>query len=110
MALTWANVTKIYRGPLSIVYAEATFDSSYAAGGETINASDVGLTTINTLIPTATQGYNVQWAATNATSGKLAIYASLTPDTNSAVAAPLDSSIGRAYSTVSVQCLVIGLG
>lgn len=108
MALSWANVTVMYRGAKTMVYGEVTFDSSYAAGGETVNATDVGLTTIDILVPAATRGYNVQYAKTNAAAGTLAIFASATPDTNSATAAPLDSAVARAYSTVSVSCFIIG--
>lgn len=108
MAITWANVTRMYRGPFSLVYAEATLDSSYAAGGETVTATDIGLTTIKALIPTATSGYDATYSKTNDASGKLAVYASLTPDTNSATSVPLDSSVGRDFSTLTISCLVIG--
>ncbi len=108
MALTLGGVTRLYRGPITIVYVEYTFDSGYAAGGETITATDIGLQSIKSLWPTVTAGYNVTYAKTNDQSGKLAIYASLTPDTNSATSAPLDSSVGRDYSLITVSCLVVG--
>lgn len=108
MALTYANTKTIYRGPRSIVYTEATFDSAYAAGGETINATDIGLVTIDALIPTNTSGYNFTYSKTNDASGKIAVYASSTPDTNSALAAPLDSQVGRDYSAITVTCIVFG--
>jgi hypothetical protein len=110
MALAWNNVSKIYRGPITLVYGEATFDSSYAAGGEAIVPADVGLTTIKALFPTATSGFNVTYARTSDVAGKIAIYASLTPDTNSAVSAPLDSSVARDYSTTVITCLILGNG
>lgn len=109
MALTPANVDLIYRGPRCIVYGDLVFDSSYAAGGETVTPDMFGLTEIHALWPCATAGYNVTYAKTTVTTGKLAIYASLTPDTNSAVSAPLDSAVGRAYSTVTISCVVIGV-
>lgn len=109
MALTWANFHTMYRGPRTQVYAEATFDSSYAAGGETVNASDIqGLSSILMLIPSANSGYNVTYSKTNDTSGKLALYASQTPDTNSAVAVPVDSAVARDYSNITVACLIVG--
>lgn len=108
MAITWGGVVRMYRGPFSLVYAEATLDNAYNAGGETVTATDIGLTTIKALIPTNTAGYNATYSRTNDTSGKLAIYASLTPDTNSATAVPLDASVGRDLSSVVITCLVVG--
>ncbi len=108
MAITWANVKTIYRGPISIVYAEATLDSGYAAGGEVITATDIGLQTIKAMIPTATAGYDATYSKTNDASGKLAVYASTNPSTNSAVAVPLDSSVGRDYSTTAFSCIFFG--
>lgn len=110
MALTWSNVNKFYRGPLTMAYADVLFDSSYAAGGEAIVPADCGFTTVLAIWPCATAGYNCTYSKTNDVSGKLAIYAASTPDTNSATAAPIDSSIGRAYSTVTISVIVVGLG
>lgn len=109
MALTPANVTILYRGPRTQVYGDLVFDSSYAAGGEAVTPAMFGLSEIHALWPVATAGYNVTYSKTTPTTGTLAIYASLTPDTNSAISAPLDSSVGRAYSTVTISCLVIGV-
>lgn len=109
MAITWSSITVMYKGPRTFVYADAVLDSSYAAGGEAIAPGDLGLSEIHALWPVATAGYNATYSKTSPTAGKLAIYAALTPDTNSALSAPLDSSVGRAYSTVTISCMVIGV-
>lgn len=108
MALSYASTDDVYRGKYRIVYTVATFDSSYASGGETINATDFGLSQILAVIPNATAGYNVQYTRTDDTSGTLKVFASFTPDTSSAVAAPIDSSIGRNLSAVTASLVVIG--
>ena len=108
MALSYANTAIQYRGPVVQLYTEATFDSSYASGGETVNASDFGLSQLLLVIPIAKDGYNVTYKKTNETSGVLRVFASQTPDTNSAVAAPLEASVARDYSTVTAYCLVLG--
>lgn len=108
MALAWANQSIFYRGPKTLVYAEATFDSSYASGGEPVVPADVGLSTIDVCIPTATSGYNITYSKTTPTAGLLRLWASFTPDTSSAVAVPLESSIGRSLTTVVASCVFIG--
>ncbi len=109
MALTWANQHVIYRGPRTLVYAEATFDSSYNAGGETVNAGDItGLSSIIGMAVLQNGGYDATYTRTNDTSGKLQIFASLTPDTNSAVSAPLEAAAARDYSTTAISCLFVG--
>ena len=108
MALSYASTDDVYRGKYRIIYSVATFDNSYNSGGETINATDFGLAQILAVIPNATAGYNVQYTRTNDTTGTLKIFASQTPDTNSAVAVPQDSSVGRDYSTVTAALVIIG--
>ena len=108
MALSYANEKFIYRGHYTIKYSEVTFDSSYASGGETVSASDFGFSQILAVIPTASAGYNVQYTKTDDGSGTLKVFASSNPSTNSATAVPLDSSIGRNYSSVSASLIVIG--
>ncbi len=108
MALTYANQKTIYRGSHTVIIVDATWDNSYAAGGEVINASDVGLVTINVVIPTATAGYNAVYSKTNDASGKLAIYPTINPSTNSATATPVDASAGRDLSTVVATLFIVG--
>lgn len=108
MALSYANVDDIYRGKYRIVYADATFDNSYASGGETINASDFGLAQILTIHAASKEGYNVRYVKTNDTTGSLKVFASFTPDTNSATAAPIDSAVARDYSTVTAALVIYG--
>lgn len=108
MALSYANEKIIYRGHYAIKYSEVTFDSSYASGGETVNASDFGFATLLAVIPTATAGYNVVYTKTNDGSGVLRVFASSTPSTNSATAAPLESSVARDLSAVVASLIVIG--
>ena len=108
MALTFAARDTLYRGPVTLIYVELTFDSSYAAGGETVNATDFGLTTILGVIPIITAGYDVTYKKTTAATGTFQMFASLTPDTNSAVSAPVESSAGRDLSALTIPCIVVG--
>lgn len=108
MALSYSNVDIIHRGKYQVLYADATFDSSYASGGETINASDFGLYRLLAVHPSSKEGYNVRYVKTNDTTGVLKVFASFTPDTSSAVAAPIDSSVGRDYSTVTAALIIYG--
>ena len=108
MALSYANTAVIYRGPIITLYTEATFDNSYASGGETVNASDFWFGQILAIVPVAKDGYNVTYKKTDDKTGVLRVFASQTPDTNSATAAPLEGSVARDYSTVVAACIVYG--
>ncbi len=109
MALTWANQHVIYRGPRTLVYAEATFDNSYDAGGETVHGGDIsGLTSIIGMTAMQSGGYDSTYTRTNDTSGKIQIFASLTPDTNSATSVPLESAAARDFSTTTISYLIVG--
>ena len=108
MALTYSNTDTVYRGKYQIIYTQATFDSSYASGGETVNATDFGLARILTVHAGSKEGYTVRYVKTDDTSGTLAVFASLTPDTNSATAAPLASSVGRNLSSVTADLIIYG--
>lgn len=109
MALSYGNTSTIYRGPVTLIYTEITFDSSYAAGGETVDGpKDFGLATILGIIPIITAGWDVTYKKTNTSSGTFQVFASLTPDTSSAVAAPLEASTGRDVSSIVVSCIVVG--
>lgn len=109
MALTYANNSVIYRGPVTLIYTEITFDSSYAAGGETVDGpKDFGLAQILGIIPIITAGWDVTYKKTDASSGTFQLFASLTPDTNSATSAPLEASVGRNASSITISCIVVG--
>ena len=108
MALTYSNVDIIHRGKYQTIYADVTFDNSYASGGETVNASDFGLYKLLAVLPTSKEGWNVRYVKTNDTTGTLKAFASYTPDTNSATSAPLDSSVGRDLSTVTAALIIYG--
>jgi len=65
MALTISNVEHTLGNKLDVL-ADIAFDSSYAIGGESVTANNVGLSTIERLIIEPCQGYTFEWDKTNA--------------------------------------------
>lgn len=108
MAVSYANTEILYRGRTTQIYSEITLDSSYASGGETVTADQFGLRTIKAIIPAHAEGYVVEPVKSTDSTWLLKVYVSHTPDTNSATAAPLQSSTARDLSTVTVPVLVFG--
>lgn len=110
MALSFANVERLTRGggTVDLVYAEITGDSAYAIGGETINATDLGLSYIKTMwVTRSTSGFfGAQYKRTNDQGGTLIVYVTGDPSTNSA-AVPLESSI-RDLSSEVFYVLALG--
>lgn len=64
MALTTSNVEHTMANKYSVL-ADVAFDSSYAIGGESLTANNVGLSTIERLIIDPCQGYTFEWDSTN---------------------------------------------
>ena len=64
MALTISNVEPTLGNKLDVL-ADVAFDTSYAIGGESITANNVGLSTIERLIIEPCQGYTFEWDSTN---------------------------------------------
>lgn len=108
MALTHANVERIYRGPITLLYDEITFDNSYAAGGEALVPADVGLAIILAVWPAATAGWDVSYKKNNANSGTLQVFTAGTNATNSALAIPVEGSVARDFSTLAVSVIIAG--
>jgi len=108
MAATYANTEYIFRGSRTFVYTEVTLDSSYAAGGESIAANQIGLGTIKAIWPSHAEGYIIEPVKSTDTTWLLKVYVANTPDTNSATATPLQSSTGRDLSAVVIPLLVVG--
>jgi len=108
MPASYANTEILYRGRFTQVYTEITLDSSYAAGGEEITADQLGLRTIKAIWPSHAEGYIIEPVKSTDTTWLLKVYVANTPDTNSATATPLQSSVGRDLSTVVVPILVFG--
>lgn len=71
LTITLLNDGKISTGGKIAVLATVAFDSSYPTGGEAIAASDLGLSTIDVLIPNQRNGHIIEWDKTNA---KLLVY------------------------------------
>jgi hypothetical protein len=65
MALTTSNVEHTLGNKLHVL-ADVAFDSSYAIGGESISANNLGLSTIERLVIEPCQGYTFEWDADNA--------------------------------------------
>ena len=65
MALTISVVERTVFGNKRIVFADVDFDSSYPTGGESLQASDVGLKAIDFLQATPKSGYIFEYDYTN---------------------------------------------
>lgn len=66
MALTLDNKTVFSLGNRRAIVADADFDNSYAAGGESLTPQDLGFTKrIEALIATASGGYEFEYDYTN---------------------------------------------
>lgn len=89
---------------LSWRIVDITFDSSYATGGESLAASDVGLQTITEVLPgggATPPGMICQWDQTN---GKLALFRS-----NASATTVLNQVTSTAdMSAFTFRCLVLG--
>ena len=70
MALTISNTEATLGNKLSVL-ADVAFDNSYAIGGESITANNVGLSTIEKLMIDPCQGYSFEWDKTN---GKIKVF------------------------------------
>lgn len=64
MALTTSNVEHTLGNKLHVL-ADVAFDDSYAIGGESITANNLGLSTIERLVIEPCQGYTFEWDDTN---------------------------------------------
>lgn len=79
-----------------------TFDSSYATGGETLDASDCGFTVVLGVVPlSGASGYTFQYE-----SGKIKVY---WVDTTTDGAAQAEVASTTDLSAVAVTFLVFGL-
>ena len=103
MALTYANTTIIFRGPMTVLYTEATFDTSYATSGETVAPESFGLREINMVVPASSEGFNVDWTRSSPTTGLLQLFAH-SASTNTA----LETSSGVDRSGITCDLLIIG--
>ena len=63
MALTVAQTLSTVVGNQKMTVSDVTFDASYPTGGEALIAADLGLTTIDTALVFATEGYTAEWAS-----------------------------------------------
>lgn len=103
MALTF---TPIYKGKFSdrrLHLYSVTFDSSYAAGGEAVTANDLGLNSIDVVIPAP--GIVGRVAIWDSTASKLMAFAS----GSSATAVLAESTAATDLSAFVTQVIAIGL-
>jgi len=92
MALTISVVERTVFGNKRIVFADVDFDSSYPTGGESLQASDVGLKAIDFLQATPKSGYIFEYDYTNE---KLkAFYPTKSQDSNLAATVTVTSNTG----------------
>lgn len=108
MAATAANTEYVARGTWNLVYTEITLDATYASGGESISADLFGMKVIKAIWPASADGYICDPVRSSDTTWLMRMYVAGTPDTNSALATPLQSSVGRDLSAVVIPCLVLG--
>jgi len=92
MALTISVVERTVFGNKRIVIADVDFDSSYPTGGESLQASDVGLKAIDFLQATPKSGYIFEYDYTNE---KLkAFYPTKSQDSNLAATVTVTGTTG----------------
>ena len=106
MALTISVVERTVFGNKRIVFADVDFDSSYPTGGESLQASDVGLKAIDFLQATPKSGYIFEYDYTNE---KLkALYPTKTQDaaTTGANALTVDSGSTTVTSTAANGAII----
>lgn len=110
MAATVANSELLARGKYTLYYCEVTLDSAYAASGESVNfKTTLGLGHVQAVFVSDAEGYHVEPnASTPSSTWLFKVFVSNTPDTNSATATPLEASVGRDLSAVTIPCLVVG--
>ena len=108
MAVTYANTTIMYRGSFTLLYTRCTLDDSYPLSGEDLVPADVGLREFAMIIPGSAEGFLPEVVVSSPTAALLQIFVSSTPDTNSATAAPIESSVARDLSAVTVDLLIVG--
>ena len=99
MAVTYANGQIINRASWTEYYVEITLDSAYATGGETLNASDFGMTVIQSITPQSAEGFVVEPARSSDSVWTLKLYA-WSNTTNTAI--EMASGVDRSGITIPV--------
>mgnify|MGYP001584845527 FL=1 len=103
MALTYANTTILFRGSMTLLYTEATFDTAYATSGESVLPESFGLREINMVVPASCEGFSVDWTRTSPTAGLLQMFAhSASTNTSTEMASGVDRS------GITCDLLIIG--
>jgi hypothetical protein len=103
MAVTYANREILFRGSVTLMYVEITFDSSYTTSGEAINASDFGFAMILGINPFSAEGFVVEPVRSTDAAWLLKGYA-WSGSTNTAI----EFASGLNRSGITVPCIVIG--
>ena len=89
-------------GNRKMVFADGTFDSSYATGGEEVSLTALGLTRLDYLLVDAGQGYLARWDG-SLTSPKILLYRQ-TAATGALVEVPSTTNV----ATIVVRILAFG--
>lgn len=97
MAISTQVVTRVALGHKRMVIANVTFDSSYQAGGEPVNLSDLGMRDVECILTDGAEGWSVRY---NKATKALVVYGA-TPGTEVTSATNL--------STLDVTIAFIGL-
>ena len=106
MALTFNNVLPLERGAFTLVYAELVGDSAYTVGGETVNASDLGLTYLKGLtVMSSTSGWRAMYKRTNDQGGTLQVFSGGSSTTSAGT--PVEAAV-QDLSTITFYVLAVG--
>lgn len=105
MAASVGNRHILHRGTRTLMYAEITLDSSYASGGEAVNAADFGFTSILGMFPAGnTAGYVFECTKSTYSQFLVKVY-SFSNTTNTVVG---EIVTGKSLSTVVIPILIVG--
>ncbi len=106
MALTFNNVLPLERGAFTLVYAELVLDSAYTTGGETCNASSLGLTFLKGLVVmSATSGWRAMYKRTDDQGGTIQVWATSSASTSAGT--PVEAAV-QDLSTITLWVLAVG--
>lgn len=105
MAATIASRHILHRGKFTLMYAEVTMDSSYASGGEAVNAADFGFSQILGMFTAGnTAGYMFECTKSTDTQFLIKVY-SFSNTTNTVVGQIVT---GKDLSAVTIPLLIVG--
>lgn len=105
MAVTLTKVAEVTQDGQRIIYGYATPDSSFAAGGEALTISQLGLTALRSLHVSNVAGYSLSWDGST-TSPKLLAYMG---DNDAVADGAFVAADTKDLSTLTVPIIAVGV-